>query len=301
MAAVSFEQAPEIPDWLAEAYPYARRVFVNGPHRVHFVDEGSGPVVLLQHGNPTWSYLWRRVIARLIPGGVRIIAPDLVGLGLSSKPRELSVHTLDFHANQIIALVAALQPGPITIVGQDWGGPVVGLLAARQPRWVHGAIFSNTSLSQPRKPPRVTPFHRFANLRWVSDFAFRRLLFPIPVLHRVQGDSRSMGRAQKRAYRYPFRDPADRVAPLALARMVPLSLDHPTVQTMGEVERWAGAFRGPARLVWGMRDPILGASLHKTRALLPQAGVTETQAGHFLQEEVPMKLAEAILEVVAAH
>ena len=295
----SFEAAPALPDWIAHQFPYARRVFRNGQHDIHFVDEGSGPVVLLQHGNPTWSYLWRRVIARLIPGGVRVIAPDLIGLGLSSKPRDPAVHTLDFHANQLIALVAALQPGPLTIVGQDWGGPIVGLMAARRPEWVSGAVFANTSLAQPRKPPRTTWFHRFANQPVISDFAFRKLLFPIPVLHKVQGERSSIGAAEKRAYKYPLRNTADRVAPLALARMVPLDLDHPTVTTMGEVDAWARNFSGPARLVWGMRDPILGYSLRKTRELFPDAVVTETEAGHFLQEEVPMVLAEAILDVVA--
>lgn len=300
MAEVSFEHAPAIPDWLAEQYPYTRRVFRNGALGLHFVDEGSGPVVLLQHGNPTWSYLWRRVISRLIPGGVRVIAPDLIGMGLSSKPRDPAVHTLDFHANQIIALVAALQPGPVTIVGQDWGGPILGLLAARQPDWIHAAVFSNTSLAQPVKAPRVSTFHRFANIPLLSDFAFRRLLFPIPLLHKVQGDPRSIGAPQKRAYRFPFADADDRAAPLALARMVPLDLSHPTVQAMGEVEAWARSFRGPTQLVWGMNDPILGRSLHRTRNLFTEAVVTETQAGHFLQEEVPMVLAEAILAAVGA-
>ncbi|MBT8144327.1 MAG: alpha/beta fold hydrolase [Gammaproteobacteria bacterium] len=299
MGETRFEAAPPLPDWINAEFPFSRRVFCNGPHRMHFVDEGSGPVVLLQHGNPMWSYLWRRVIARLIPGGVRVIAPDLIGLGLSSKPAA-TTHTLDFHANQLTALVAALQPGPLTIVGQDWGGPIVGLLAARNPDWVRGAVFANTSLSQPRKPPRVTPFHRFANIPIASDIAFRIFNFPLPVLHKVQGDPDSLGAARKRPYRWALRRFADRTAPLALARMVPTQLQHPTVALMGEVEQWATTFAGPVRLVWGMRDPILGRSLHKTRELFPQAPVTETVAGHFLQEEVPMQLAEAILGVVSS-
>lgn len=300
MGATTFERAPGLPAWITGQFPYARRVFINGPHRLHFVDEGTGPVVLLQHGNPTWSYLWRKVIARLIPGGVRVIAPDLVGFGLSSKPRELSTHSLDFHANQLTALVAALQAGPLTIVGQDWGGPITALLAARNPQWVSAAVFANTALAQPGNPLRKTRFHRFANLPLLSDIAFRGLNFPIPVLHRVQGDRASIGAQQKRAYRYPFRRFRDRAGPLALARMVPLALDHPTVATMGEVEAWTRSFNGPTHLVWGMRDPILKSAFYRTRALMPLAAVTETNAGHFLQEEVPMQLAEAILGVVGA-
>ncbi|MBT8136079.1 MAG: alpha/beta fold hydrolase [Gammaproteobacteria bacterium] len=298
MAETAFSAAPALPAWITEQFPYARRVFHNGAHSIHFVDEGSGPAVLLQHGNPMWSYLWRRVMARLIPGGVRVIAPDLVGLGLSSKPRDPSIHTLEFHANQISALVGALQLDSVVIVGQDWGGPILGLLAARHPQWVRGAVFANTMLAQPTRQPRTTSFHRFANMPVVSDIAFRHLLFPIPVLHKVQGDPHSIGRREKKAYRFPLRDRSDRVAPLAFARMVPLDLAHPTVRTLGEVDAWARNFAGPVRLVWGMRDPILGPSLKKMKKLFPAAPVTETDAGHFLQEEVPMLLAEAILKVL---
>ncbi|MBT8132003.1 MAG: haloalkane dehalogenase, partial [Gammaproteobacteria bacterium] len=140
----------------------------------------------------------------------------------------------------------------------------------------------------------------FANQPLLSNFAFKQLNYPIPFLHKVQGDKASMGRKQKRAYAYPLRRSADRVAPLALARMVPQTLDHPSVQTLGEVDEWARKFRGPVQLVWGTKDPILGRSLKKMEALFPSAPVVRTDAGHFLQEEVPMKLAEAILQVVAS-
>lgn len=300
MADISFEQAPDLPDWISNQFPYSRRVLRHGEHTIHFVDEGSGPVVLLQHGNPTWSYLWRRVIARLIPGGVRVIAPDLIGLGLSSKPRDASIHSMEFHAHEISALIGALQLESVTIVGQDWGGPIIGLVAARHPDWIHGAVFANTALVQPKKQMRTTSFHRFANMRFVSDLAFKQLNYPIPVLHKVQGDPASLGRKEKRAYKYPLRHVADRVAPLAFARMVPLNLEHPTVRTLAEVDRWAREFEGPVRLVWGMNDPIMGRSLKKTKELFPDAPVKETDAGHFLQEEVPMALAEAILKVVGS-
>ena len=256
--------------------------------------------MLLQHGNPTWCYLWRRVIRRLIPGGVRVIAPDLIGLGLSSKPRDPAIHSLNFHANQLRALAAALQLERLTIVGQDWGGPIVALLAARNPEWVSGAVFANTAIAAPTRQPRTTAFHRFANMPVVSELFFKGLMFPIGVLHKAQGDPRSIGAAEKQAYRYPLRAYGDRVAPLALARMVPLTLDHPTVRTLEETDAWARQFTGPVRLVWGVRDPILGRSLEKMKALFPDAPVTETEAGHFLQEEVPQVLAEAILDV-AAH
>jgi cis-3-alkyl-4-acyloxetan-2-one decarboxylase len=296
---MTFDQAPELPAWLGAQMPFQRRVYRGGPYAIHFVDEGAGVPVLLQHGNPTWSYLWRKVIRELVDAGVRVIAPDLVGLGLSDKPRDSSVHTLIFHAEQIEGLIRALEIERVTIAGQDWGGPVLGLLAARNPELVHGAVFANTGLAAPRRAGTLSWFHRLANTPLINDLLFRVLNFPIPVMHLVQGDHSSIGRAEKKAYRYPLRHIRDRIAPLALARMVPTSLEHPSVEPMRQVEAWAGSFSGPVRLVWGRADPILGRGLKSMRRLFPSAEVVETQAGHFIQEEAPEALAAAILAVVS--
>jgi cis-3-alkyl-4-acyloxetan-2-one decarboxylase len=294
-----FERAPELPAWLQAEMLFQRRVYRGGRYAIHFVDEGAGPLVILQHGNPTWSYLWRKVVGRLAGSGVHVIAPDLVGLGLSDKPRDASMHTLTFHAEQIEGLVRALELERVIIVGQDWGGPVLGLVAARNPGLVHGAVFANTGLAAPRRAGTLSWFHRLANMPVISDVLFRALNFPIPTMHVVQGDRSSIGRTEKRAYRYPLRSMRDRTAPLALARMVPTSLSHPSVEPMRQVEAWASSFGGPVRLVWGQTDPILGRGLKSMRRLFPSAAVVETQAGHFLQEEVPDALADAILAVVS--
>ena len=296
---IGFEQAPELPDWLQAEMPFQRRLYRGGPYAIHFVDEGAGLPVVMQHGNPTWCYLWRKVIARLAGSGVRVIAPDLVGLGLSDKPRDARVHTLAFHAQQVEGLLRALEVERLTIVGQDWGGPVLGLVAAGNPGLVEGAVWANTGLAAPRRAGTLSWFHRLANMPGIGDLIFRLFSFPLPVMHVVQGNRTSISRAEKRAYRYPLRRMRDRTAPLALARMVPTGLDHPSVEPMLRVEAWAGSFSGPVRLVWGRSDPILGRGLKAMRRLFPSAPMVETQAGHFLQEEVPEALAEAILAVVA--
>lgn len=296
---MSFEKAPELPAWLKAEMPFQRQVYGGGRFAIHFVDEGVGLPVVLQHGNPTWCYLWRKVIGRLSGSGVRLIAPDLVGLGLSDKPGDASVHTLTFHAEQIEGLLRALGVERMIIVGQDWGGPVLSLVAARNPELVRGAVFANTALGAPRRAGTLSWFHRLANAPVAGSILFRWLNFPMPVLHRVQGDPRSIGRAEKRAYRYPLRRTRDRTAPLALARMVPTSLGHPSVEPLRRVEAWAGSFAGPVCLVWGQADPIMGRSLKGMRRLFPAAPVVETQAGHFLQEEVPEELAQAVLAVAA--
>jgi haloalkane dehalogenase len=293
----AFHPPQPLPPWLEEQLPFQRRIFADGEHTIHFIDEGDGPPVILQHGNPTWCYLWRKVIRRLEGENVRVIAPDLVGLGLSSKPRDLATHSLDFHANRVGALVEALDLQDLTVVGQDWGGPIIAVMAARNRERIRAAVFANTAIRVPSRKPRRTPFHRFSHLPVVSDLFFRVFNFPVPFLGLAQGDRSSIGPTERRAYRWPLRKIGDRSAPLALARLVPSSLDDPTIANLREVGDWAQSFDGPVRLVWGMRDPILKQAVWGARKLFPDAEVTETDAGHFLQEEVPEDLAAAIIQV----
>lgn len=297
-----FGDAPALPGWLEEQLPFRRRMYVGGDYRMHFIDEGSGPVVLMQHGVPMWCHLWRKVIRLLLAAQpVRVIAPDLIGMGLSDKPRDPKVHTLEFHGQQLSDLIRALDLRDITLVGQNWGGPVTGLAAAMNPERIIGAVFSNTYMRLFKKEPKLTPFFRFANMPLIADAVFRLFNLPIPLLSWVQGDPKSIGPREKRAYRYPLHAPRDRTAPLALVRMVPTSLEHPTMVELAIVDRWARAFTGPVELVWGCKDPVLGEAWRGNLRVFPHANVTKTDAGHYLQEERPEEIANAILRVLAAE
>ncbi len=292
---VTFTEAPPLPRWLASEMPFHRRMATVYGRKIHFVDHGSGVPVLLMHGNPTWSFLWRKVIREL--DGFRVIAPDLLGLGLSDKLLRTREHRLSAHIGAISALVEALDPSDLILVGQDWGGPVAAGVGERNRDRVRGMVWANTAVVRPRRPLVTKPFHRFSQLPLISDLVFRGLNFPVPFLHSAQGDRRSIGRFERRAYRWPLRRIRDRSAPLGLARMVPNNEDHPSTAVMDRVGAWVESWEGPAALVWGLRDPILGRGLKRHKAVLPQATVTETQAGHFLQEEVPFELADAIRAV----
>jgi len=299
MTANQFRDAEPLPDWLPADLPFKRRFFDGVEYGIHFIDVGDGQPVVLQHGNPMWCYLWRKVIRILIEKKIRVLAPDLVGLGLSEKPRDPQVHSLAFHGRQISLLIKALGLRNIIIVGQDWGGPVMGLVAATNVERVRGAVFANTAIKEPHRQPNVTAFHRISNIPGFAYILFRVFNFPIPVLNLIQGNRNSIGPKEKRAYRYPLRAFKDRVAPLALAMMVATSLDHPTVKSLRQVHNWAQSFKGPVELVWGMKDPILGRAYRSVQELFPQARCTETAAGHYLQEEVPEALAQAILRIVS--
>ena len=299
-----FLPPPPLPDFLRRQLPFARHAYrlesgQDAGRALHFVDEGDPAArpVLLLHGNPAWSFLWRKVIA-LLPG-LRRVAPDLLGLGLSDKPPRAADHSLERHADAIAELVAALDLQGLVLVGQDWGGPIATLVGARLPRRVAGLVLANTSALLPRRPGGAT-FHRLSRVPLLSDLLFRGLGFPLQVLGRVQGDPRSMAGEVARAYRFPLRRWRDRAAPLGLARMVPSGPTHPSLPGLARGEAWARAFTGPIALVWGTRDPILGRALARHERAFPQARVTRTAAGHFLQEETPEALAAAIAAMAAA-
>jgi haloalkane dehalogenase len=299
--------AVELPRELAAQLPAGARdedIATRG-ERVHAMvwgpDAGARTVVLV-HGNPTWGFLWRKVVAtvRARPGGdqLRLVVPDLVGLGRSSRPAA-DAHTLAHHAAWLGDAIDQLAPGPLVLVAQDWGGPIgLRAMAERVPR-LRGLVLGNTAVGPPAATFRPTLFHRLAHAPVISDLVFRGLGFPIGVLHLSQGDRASIRGEVARAYRWPLRHVADRAAPLALARMVPDTHGHPSIADLAVCEQLFRSAQVPIDLVWGMKDPILGRVIGHASRLRPDARVVRTQAGHFLQEEVPDQLADAIADVVA--
>ncbi len=300
--------APTLPPWLERMVPFERSCVAIEGHRLHWMEAGQGRPVLLLHGIPTWSFLWRKVAGALAGEPFRLIMLDLVGLGLSDKPRDPSFHQLRTHARLVGEFIETLDLDRLIFVGQDWGGPIGLLALADRPERAAGLVLLNTIVDPPREGARPTFFHRFSRWPVVSDIAFRLLGYPLNVLARVQGDPRSIRGEVARAYRWPLQRIADRVAPLALARIggemlgarpwiVPDAPDHSTIEGLRKCQSFLQAFSGPSAIVWGERDTLLGRKLRRLERLLPQARVTRTQAGHFLQEEVPKEIADAVRDV----
>ena len=307
MAASPRGTSLELPAWIGAQLPAGVRheQVEAGGERVHAMvwgPDGAARTVVMLHGNPTWGFLWREVIAalRARPGGeaLRIVAPDLVGLGLSSKP-DAAAHTLARHGAWIGAALDRLAPGPLVLVAQDWGGPIGLRARAERAARLRGLVLGNTAVGPPAKTFRPTLFHRLAHAPIVSDVLFRGLGFPLGVLHLSQGDRSSIRGEVARAYRWPLRHLADRAAPLALARMGPDSHAHPSIADLAVCEQLYRDAKVPVALVWGTKDPILGRVIGHAARLRPDAAVVRTPAGHFLQEEVPEQLADAIADVVA--
>jgi cis-3-alkyl-4-acyloxetan-2-one decarboxylase len=281
------------PPFVLREFPYpALRLKVSGGE-LAYVETGVGRPVVFVHGNPTWGFLWRKVMAALEDSPLRLLAPDLLGFGRSSKPRLLGWHSVEAHGRTLLEWMSALHIRDAVLVVQDWGGPIGCWAAAQGGRRVSALCLLNTAVVLPARFGS-TAFHRLARLPGVGDVAFRLLGFPLGQLGRAQADRRSISGDVARAYRWPLRRWRDRAGPLALARMVPDGLDHPSVPALREVERWVRGFPGPVEVVWGVKDPILGRALKRHRVALPGAHVTEVDAGHFLQEEAPHPIARAV-------
>ena len=160
-----------------------------------------------------------------------------------------------------------------------------------------GLVLANTVVTPPKAGFKPTAFHRLAQMPVVSDLLFRGLGYPQNNLNLGQGERGNIQGDDARAYKYPLRSWRDRGAVLAMAREVPDSLEHRSVPLLERCQAFVESFDGPAAIVWGDRDPILGRLKNRTARLLPQAPVTSTPAGHFLQEQVPVEIANAIRQV----
>lgn len=274
-------------------------------HVIHVMrvrGSGDGPrvPVLMLHGNPTWGFLWRKVVAALEIGGapapgLDLIIPDLAGLGYSSTPSP-GFHSIEHHGAIIRAVLDSLGIAQVVLAIQDWGGPIGLHALAHSPERLLGLVLLNTVIGPPKPGFRPTAFHRFARVPILSDVAFTRLGFAQHFMSFVQGDPFSLSLDALRAYDLPLRGSS---VPLILARMVPDSLEHPSVPALQRCQAFALGAQVPVAIVWGDRDPVLGPVIHRLEKQLPHAHVVRTRAGHFIQEEAPEAIAAAIRRVVA--
>ncbi|MFL6088737.1 MAG: alpha/beta fold hydrolase [Aeromicrobium sp.] len=289
--------APALPDWLEPLVPFERYRVPVGGQEMHVMEVGDGRPVVLLHGNPTWGFLYRKVAAELAGEPLRILMPDLIGFGFSSRPASASEHTLANHARWFGQFIDALDLRDLIFMGQDWGGAIGALALAERPGRMTGLVLANTVVTPPKPGFNPTTFHKLAHLPVASELLFRGLGYPQRDLNLGQGERHSIVGDDARAYKYPLRSWHDRGAVLAMARQVPDSMEHPSVPLLQRCQEFVEAYDGPAAIVWGDRDPVLAKVKNRTARLLPQASVVSTQAGHFLQEQVPAEIATAIREV----
>lgn len=266
--------------------------------KIHVLEVGSGFPVFLQHGNPTSGFLYRKIAEELPKDQLRIIMPTLVGLGFSSKV-PASEHTLANHIRWINGVLSQLKLTELVYAGQDWGGPIGMGALALSPDLLKGAVILNTGFNAPKEAMDLSSAHATVKTPVVGELLLEVFVSIFEHLPQMQGDPESLPADVTELYGKPVVESGNAKAPLAMMRMVTDGPDHPSAVEMRMIENYVQGLDIPAEIIWGMNDPILAKGLPLMKQNFPDAPVTETQGGHFLQEEVPGVIAAALLRVIS--
>ncbi len=268
------------------------------PERMNFVDEGpeNAPPLLLVHGNFTWSFLFRNLIAEARRHH-RVIAPDLVGFGLSSKPRDPANHTLERHAENLSQLVADLKLPKLTLVLHGMAGAIGFRYAMRFPANVARIVLVNAWIHpQAADVAERLPFWP-ALARSRAGFILRHRALPFPSLQWAA--RRALKPPVRDAYRYPFQQANQRVAPLTFARQSQPHSRESQLAVMRELALAAQRLPAKVQILWGQQDPTFRSKLlpYLLRDALPHCSepVFVPGASHLLPEDAPELLAKKVL------
>lgn len=296
------ERFENLPD-----YPFAPHYLEvdgkGGKLRVHYVDEGprDGDVVVFLHGNPTWSYLWRKIIPPTVDAGYRVIALDMVGEGKSDKPSEMSDYTVARHVEWMRqAIVDELDLRDITLVMHDWGG-IIGLrVVAAHPDRFARLVVSNAGLpardpSEPLPDPIPEPsgflgmFQKMVRNNpnwplWENIQQYSLVTLPQDVID---------------AYHAPYPDAKYLAAPRQYTQMLPTTPDNPQLPDNWEAWKTLRKFEGPTLGLFGAKDPVTGgrgpAAIEDIPGSAGQPHISLANAGHFLQEDDPEGFVDALI------
>ena len=271
-----------------------------GGVRIHYVDEGppDAPPLLFVHGNPTWSYLWRRQLAELSAAGRRCVAFDHMGFGRSDKPPRMRDYSFDRHIDNALAVIDGLDLRDVTLVVHDWGGPIgIGAMLDRLDRLSALVVLNSWAWQLPSYlPPHLREF-RTDGLGEILSLAGNLQVESIPgAMARRDDDPVMMA-----AYRAPFPSYWTRLGPLALVRDIPISPRDRSHARFGDIAERLPRLGVPVRLVWGLRDRVFqSVFLDQWRQLLPDIDVVELPAAsHFVPEDAPEQTTSAIAEFAA--
>lgn len=265
--------------------------------RMHYVDEGQGEVIVMVHGTPTWSFLYRNLIKKLSPH-YRVIAPDHIGFGLSDKPENWSYLPLD-HARNLSDLVERLELRDITLVVHDFGGPIGLSYAIEHPENVKRIVIMNTFM-WPLKGDKAfeMPNRIFNNP--LGRFAYKRLNFsPVVMVRSAWGDKKKLTKEIHRHYIQALPTPSDRQGTWVFLQQLIGSSDW--YQSLWDRR---DNLRGkPALIFWGMKDiAFKEKELERWKDLFPAARVVcFPEAGHFLQEEEGDQIASVMQEFLQKY
>lgn len=298
LEAGSFEALP-LPEYAAKLVDDDYKSYfveVEPGIKVHVLEVGSGYPVYMQHGLPTSGFLYRKVADELPRDRFRVIMPTIVGLGFSSKV-PASQHTLENHLRWMNAVLDKLALQDAIFIGHDWGGPIGMGALARSPELLKGAVILNTVLDSAKEERNLATPLVIASTPIAGEILFEGIVSIFDQLPSFQADPASMPADVIQLYEKPVLDSGNAKGILAMMRMSADGPDHPSSKQYRELEEYYQGREFPTEIVWGMQDSILVKRLSDMKKNFPDAVVTETQGGHFLQEETPEEIATAVERV----
>ena len=270
-------------------FPFEPRYADQDGLRMHYVHEGEGDPVLCLHGEPTWSYLYRKMIPTL-SRAARVVAPDYLGFGRSDKPTDRGWYSFDRHYGSILGLVESLELERLTVVVQDWGGPIGMRLAVEQAERVARLVILNTGVGGGRAPNDVWLRFRDVVRAAGGDFQPGRLIRTASV--------RGLSDEAMAAYDAPFPTPESKAGPIMFPEQVPTEPEHPNAAPMLAIREAMKEWQKPTLVLFGDSDPIFPPEVAERIAeLIPGALPAETiaNAGHFVQEDAGEEVAARIV------
>ncbi len=301
-------------------YPFKNNYTSVDGIRLHYLDEGKGPVVWLMHGNTSWSYLYRKMIPPLVQAGYRCFVPDLMGFGLSDKPTQESAYTLQRHVAQMTSLIEHLDLRDLVVVGQDWGGPITLRYAMEHRENVRALVLFNTFVqrfpahARERRahdiitgplPPGFTFLFKGGAY---SSFLVRHLDFFrkfVWMKWRTGNPSKLLGAGFRRPvdpramenYLAIHDTPAKRAGLATFPKMIPNRPDHPNASYIDQIRHALETWNIPLLVAWADGDmawkPDEGARIAQ---LVPNGEFYLVRnAGHFLQEDAGAELAQRLI------
>ncbi|MDO6841018.1 haloalkane dehalogenase [Paraglaciecola chathamensis] len=283
------------------AYPFKPNYlfvddFDGGEMRMHYLDEGSkdGEVVLLLHGEPSWSFLYRNMITPITDKGYRVIVPDLIGFGRSDKPTKRSDYTYQRHLDWLRNILSQLSLENITLVCQDWGGLLGLRLVAEHPDKFARVLAANTMLPTGDHAPGE------AFMKWRT---FSQEVAEFPVAGIIKGATvTELAPSVLEGYNAPYPSEEHKAGVRQFPLLVPITTDDPQTENNRAAWQTLKRFSKPFFTAFSDSDPVTAGGDKIMQKLIPgtqgQSHTTITNGGHFLQEDQPQQLAQVLLQFI---